>query len=292
MLEFTVDGSFLLGLVTVLKGCLPSFSLRCDSNGMTMQSFEPSNVAVLSLTLPTQAMFFYRCDTPQRLGIVCEPLVAAICDASEGDKATLKKLDDSNEQQTLTVDLVGKQGGAAGGNSHRSCEVPVSDVSSDAESMDLPVDQTYDAVATVRASKLQSALIYLSKFNQQLTLAINKKEVYLSISTDQDQIEVFLQPVKLSCTKEVSSCFHSRLLLKIGKLCLLSEEVVLSMSADTPLRVAYSLRPKNSTGDGRLLFYLAPYGETEADGGEEEEEEVEQEEEAVGGEVGGGEEQA
>eukprot|EP00922_Rhytidocystis_sp_ex-Travisia-forbesii_P054176 GHVS01080370.1.p1 GENE.GHVS01080370.1~~GHVS01080370.1.p1 ORF type:complete len:289 (+),score=39.87 GHVS01080370.1:221-1087(+) len=277
MLEFTVDGSFLLGLVSVLKGCLPSFSLRCDSTGMTTQSFEPSNVAVLSLNLPAQSMLFYRCDTPQRLGIVCEPLVAAISDAVDGDSATLKKLDDVNEQQTLTVDLIGKtQAGIAGGSgSQRTCEVPLADVSSEAESMELPVDQLYDAVATVKATKFQAALLYLAKFNQQLTLAINKKDVCLSISTDQDQVEVYLKPVKIICTTAVSSCFHGRLLLKISKLSLLSEDVILSMSADTPLRLAYSLRPKKKLAavggeEGRVLFYLAPYGEVEAADGEEE----------------------
>eukprot|EP00922_Rhytidocystis_sp_ex-Travisia-forbesii_P014972 GHVS01022399.1.p1 GENE.GHVS01022399.1~~GHVS01022399.1.p1 ORF type:complete len:180 (+),score=34.88 GHVS01022399.1:176-715(+) len=168
MLEFSVDGGFLLGLVSVLKGCLPSFSLRCDATGMFMQSFEPSNVAVLSLHLPAQAMIFYRCDSAQRVGIVCEPLVAAICDASEGDTATLKKLDDSSEQQALTVDLTSKaQASVAGGASHRTCEVPVADVSSEAESMELPVNQSYDSVVTVKANKLQSTLQYLSKFNQQ-----------------------------------------------------------------------------------------------------------------------------
>eukprot|EP00922_Rhytidocystis_sp_ex-Travisia-forbesii_P046471 GHVS01069272.1.p1 GENE.GHVS01069272.1~~GHVS01069272.1.p1 ORF type:complete len:203 (+),score=31.44 GHVS01069272.1:164-772(+) len=173
MLEFTVDGSFLLGLVSVLRGCLPSFSLRCDATGMTTQSFEPSNVAVLSLNLPAHSLLFYRCDTPQRLGIVCEPLVAAISDASDGDNATLKKLDDISEHQTLTVDLVGKaQAGIAGGSGNqRTCEVPLADVSSEAESMELPVDQVYDSVATVKASKFQAALIYLAKFNQQCTEA-------------------------------------------------------------------------------------------------------------------------
>ncbi|KAM5470460.1 proliferating cell nuclear antigen [Microsporum canis] len=211
-----------------------------------------SHVALVSMMLKAEGFSPFRCDRNVALGINLVSLTKVLRAAQDGDVLTLKA-DDTPDVVNLLFESVEKD---------RVSEYDIKLMDIDQEHLAIP-ETDYSATVEMPSAEFRRICGDLNQLSESVLIEASKDGVRFSCqgeigngavtirqNTNVDKPE---QNVSITLTESVALTFSIKYLLNFCKATSLSSKVRLSLSAEVPLLVEYTL-----DGSGYVRFYLAP----------------------------------
>ncbi|EFR04403.1 hypothetical protein MGYG_07409 [Nannizzia gypsea CBS 118893] len=238
--------------VDAVKDLVHDCNFDCNDSGIALQAMDNSHVALVSMMLKAEGFSPFRCDRNVALGINLVSLTKVLRAAQDGDVLTLKA-DDTPDVVNLLFESVEKD---------RVSEYDIKLMDIDQEHLAIP-ETDYSATVEMPSAEFRRICGDLNQLSESVLIEASKDGVRFSCqgeigngavtirqNTNVDKPE---QNVAITLTEPVALTFSIKYLLNFCKATSLSSKVRLSLSAEVPLLVEYTL-----DGSGYVRFYLAP----------------------------------
>ncbi|EEQ29585.1 proliferating cell nuclear antigen [Microsporum canis CBS 113480] len=225
---------------------------RMKEDRARQAAMDNSHVALVSMMLKAEGFSPFRCDRNVALGINLVSLTKVLRAAQDGDVLTLKA-DDTPDVVNLLFESVEKD---------RVSEYDIKLMDIDQEHLAIP-ETDYSATVEMPSAEFRRICGDLNQLSESVLIEASKDGVRFSCqgeigngavtirqNTNVDKPE---QNVSITLTESVALTFSIKYLLNFCKATSLSSKVRLSLSAEVPLLVEYTL-----DGSGYVRFYLAP----------------------------------
>lgn len=246
------DGMLLKKVFDSLVQMVDEVNLDCGESGITMQAMDSSHVSLAMLSLLEPFFERYRCDRPRTLGLklsmVCK--VFKLCNAT--DAVIIRHVDDSD-----TVSFVFE-----GGDEDRLSDFDLKLMNIETDSLGVP-DTKFDAVADIPSKHFTRICGDLAQFSDTINVDISSKEIKFACKGQIGGGSTILKPkdseeekIQLTVVQDISASFAVRYFNHFAKSGLLSNQVRLALTAESPLEVTYDIQGNSDLGC--LKYYLAP----------------------------------
>ncbi|KFL62060.1 proliferating cell nuclear antigen (pcna) [Trichophyton rubrum CBS 118892] len=253
MLEARLEEAAMLKkVVDAVKDLVHDCNFDCNDSGIALQAMDNSHVALVSMMLKAEGFSPFRCDRNVALGINLVSLTKVLRAAQDGDVLTLKA-DDTPDVVNLLFESVEKD---------RVSEYDIKLMDIDQEHLAIP-ETDYSATVEMPSAEFRRICGDLNQLSESVLIEATKDGVRFSCqgeigngavtirqNTNVDKPE---QNVSITLSEPVALTFSIKYLLNFCKATSLSSKVRLSLSAEVPLLVEYTLE-----GSGYVRFYLAP----------------------------------
>lgn len=253
------EGKLLKQIVEATKDLVTDANLDCSATGISMQAMDSSHVSLCAMRLRNDGFEHYRCDRDMNLGLNLGNLAKILKCAQNDDTITLKS-EEGNDTVSFMFETKDQ-------DRISDFEMKLMDI--DSEHLGIP-DQEYKCVVKMPSGEFQRIVRDLSVLGDTCAISCTKEGVKFSVSGDMGTGNVTLrqgesadkdedEQVVIEMDEPVELTFALRYLNFFTKATNLSSQVTLSMSADVPLVVEYTIEEI-----GYVRFYLAPKIDDEA----------------------------
>ncbi|XP_065171456.1 proliferating cell nuclear antigen-like [Atheta coriaria] len=244
-------------VLEAIKDLLNDASFDCSDTGIQLQAMDNSHVSLVSLTLKSDGFDKYRCDRNITMGMNLSSMVKILKCANNDDTVTIKAQDDAD---MVTFMFESKK-------QDKISDYEMKLMNLDQEHLGIPET---DFSCVIRMPSVEFARICrdLAQFGESIVISCTKEGVKFSSSGDIGSANVKLaqtsnfekeeESVTIEMQDPVSLTFACQYLNSFTKATPLSAQVQLSMSADVPLVVEYTVPEL-----GYIRYYLAPKIEEE-----------------------------
>lgn len=260
-----IQGQQLRKILDAVKDLVNEAGWECNPNGMSLQAMDTSHVSLVAAQLKSEAFDKYRCDKPINLGMSLANLSKFLKCAGSDDIITLKASDDCDKIALLFEDK----------NNTETSEYELKLINIDSDYLGIP-EQEYPVEIEMPSAKFQRICKDLSQIGESVTISCVKESVRFSISGDLGTGSVNLnqvssadkpeEDVKIKMVEPICLAFALKYLNQFSKATPLSNRVKLSIRADAPLVVAYSISNDEDEEVGYIRYYLAPKIDDAMDG--------------------------
>ncbi|XP_065168568.1 proliferating cell nuclear antigen-like [Atheta coriaria] len=244
-------------VLEAIKDLLNDASFDCSDTGIQLQAMDNSHVSLVSLTLKSDGFDKYRCDRNITMGMNLSSMVKILKCANNDDTVTIKAQDDAD---MVTFMFESKK-------QDKISDYEMKLMNLDQEHLGIPET---DFSCVIRMPSVEFARICrdLAQFGESIVISCTKEGVKFSSSGDIGSANVKLaqtsnfekeeESVTIEMQDPVSLTFACQYLNSFTKATPLSAQVQLSMFADVPLVVEYTVPEL-----GYIRYYLAPKIEEE-----------------------------
>lgn len=218
---------------------------------------DSSHISLCAMNLESTGFEHYRCDKPISLGLSLTNLAKILKCANNDDSITIRCAEDADVATFIFENS----------KSDKVSEFEFKLMNIDSESLNVP-DKKFDCQVKMASREFRTLMSDLTQLGDSCTIGVSKEGVSFAVSGDlgtgnmtlknSTSVDKDKNGVTIEMTQPVKLSFASRHLLSFTKATALSETVHLSLSADHPLVVEYSM----DAGD--VKFYLAPKLDEEA----------------------------
>ncbi|CAI6332135.1 unnamed protein product [Periconia digitata] len=239
-------------VVDAIKDLVQDCNFDCNDSGIALQAMDNSHVALVSMLLRSESFDPYRIDRNIALGINLGSLTKVLRAAANDDLLVIKA-----EDVPDSVNLVFEAKGA-----DRISEYDIKLMDIDQEHLGIP-DTDYAATVKLPTSEFQRICRDLSALSESVTIRCTKDTVEFEAAGDIGKGRVGLraspnlekpdEAVEIELAEPVELTFSLKYLVNFCKASGLSDRVNLSLSAEVPLLVEYTMQHNSY-----LRFYLAP----------------------------------
>eukprot|EP01119_Soliformovum_irregulare_P006911 TRINITY_DN19320_c0_g1_i1.p1 TRINITY_DN19320_c0_g1~~TRINITY_DN19320_c0_g1_i1.p1 ORF type:complete len:284 (+),score=80.25 TRINITY_DN19320_c0_g1_i1:70-852(+) len=247
------EAGLLKKILDSIKDLVTNARFDCTKAGITLQAMDTTHVSLVSLLLRAGGFDHYRCDTNLSLGINL-PAMAKILKCAGNDDTVTLKADDEGDSVSVVFETR---------NQDKISDFELKLMEIDAERMVIP-DQEYGAVIKLPANEFQKICRDLTTLGDNVMISGTKEGVKFSVNGDAGSGNVTLRPTSAADAKEgdsisinikepVQLTFGLKYLNWFSKATGLSTSVALSLSADIPLVVEYTIEDL-----GYVRYFLAP----------------------------------
>jgi len=239
-------------VLEAIKDLLNDASFDCSDTGIQLQAMDNSHVSLVSLTLKSDGFDKYRCDRNITMGMNLSSMVKILKCANNDDTVTIKAQDDAD---MVTFMFESKK-------QDKISDYEMKLMNLDQEHLGIPET---DFSCVIRMPSIEFARICrdLAQFGESIVICCTKEGVKFSSTGDIGSANVKLaqtsnfekeeESVTIEMQEPVSLTFACQYLNSFTKATPLSPQVQLSMSADVPLVVEYTVPEL-----GYIRYYLAP----------------------------------
>ncbi len=247
-------------LIDIISTMLSDGELIVTNNGLKLRSLEPTRAALIDLFLSKDVCETYTCDEETRLKINFNDLSKLVGRASGDEAVFLRFLADENK---LQVKFKGK--------STRTYSIPLLDqvICETMEEGSIPTDVQIELSTSVLSQAIKDA-----KLIDDLVDFIVQKNgefvIYAESERGDLRIDFEEKATKYDSENDVVATYSIEFLIKILKAGVISETVTIEFSKNSPIVFKFPI--DNDAEKGRIIYFLAPQGETEEE--EEEEEDI------------------
>ena len=239
-------------IVESIKDIVTVVNFDISGAGISFQAMDVSHVALVSLLITSDAFTEYRADRKTTIGVKLLNLHKILKCADNADMITLEC--DQEDPQVLNVKFESHK-------QDKSSKFVLNLVVQDEEQLQLP-DTVYAAKITMPAAEFTRIVREMSQLSENIAIRASKRTVNFEVKGDVTTGDIELKAnnsdrmadyIGIEAEEGVRNSFALSFLNSFCKASCLSEQVTMSMSANTPIVVDY--RIQNS---GYLRFYLAP----------------------------------
>lgn len=248
-----VAGHLLKKVVESVKDLIRQGTWDCSEAGIKLQAMDAAHVCLVAVTLEADEFDSYKCDRAVSLGVDMESLARVLRCAAKDDIITVSTAGAmSPDTVRFTFEATDRE---------RVSEYDLKLMTIEEEHLAIP-DTEYNATLTLPSLELQRVLRDLSQFGDTITILAAKDSVTFSadgslgsgnIKLSQTATKSEDKCVSLDISEPVTLQFACRYLNLFLKAAALSTRVALSLSADIPLKMEFSVGKL-----GTLHYYLAP----------------------------------
>ncbi|KAJ4345216.1 proliferating cell nuclear antigen [Didymosphaeria variabile] len=241
-------------VVDAIKDLVQDCNFDCNDSGINLQAMDNSHVALVSMSLKTDAFSNFRCDRNIALGINLGSLTKVLRAAGNDDVLSIKA-----EDAPDVVNIVFESS-----SQDRISEYDIKLMDIDQEHLGIP-ETDYSAMITMPAAEFQRICRDLSALSESVAIEVSKEGVKFSCTGDigsgsvqlrsNTNVENPKESVEIEMTEPVALTFSLKYLVNFCKASGLSDKVKLKLSAEVPLLVEY---PLTEGTNSFLQFYLAP----------------------------------
>lgn len=220
---------------------------RINNEGISVRAVEPANVTMVSFEISSSAFESYEA-TEGELGIDLLKLSDIIAMAEKGDNVELSL--DENSHKFIIKMQAGKL----------SYTISLLDPSSIKKEPKVPALEL-PAQVVLAGGDLRRAIKAAEKIGEYMTMGTYKDIFYMEAEGDTDKVRLEMTKDQLIDINfgEAHSLFSIEYLTKIIKSAGKSNEVLLELGKDYPLKVSFKI----ADGRGTVKYMLAPRVETE-----------------------------
>ncbi|RWS29053.1 proliferating cell nuclear antigen-like protein, partial [Leptotrombidium deliense] len=251
------QGAILKKILDAIKDLVNEASWDCSSTGMSLQAMDTSHVSLVAVQLKSEGFDKYRCDRSVTLGMNLASLSKILKCAGNDDTITIKAPDDG-DKITLVFDAK---------NESEVAEYEIKLMNLDSEYLGIP-DTTYSVTVKMPAQKFQRICRDLAQIGDAVTISCVKDSVRFAAKGDMGSGTVNLyqtssadkpeDAVHVTMQEPIILSFALKYLNHFAKATPLSSQVTLSLSADVPLVVEYTIVDEDNDEVGSIRYYLAP----------------------------------
>ncbi len=219
-----------------------------NKDGMSLKATDPSQISLVSLSLPASAFKGFEVEQPLKLGVDLNYLNQVMGRAKSGNSLELSVSED-NSKLLVTFS----------GNSKRSFSIPLLDLTT----ADLPMPKIeFSAELKIRAEALQDSFKDAALISTHIVLSVENDSFVLRANSSKGNLEnVYAnkdsQMISLKASEETKSMFPLDYLVSMIKACSSDTEVSVKLKSNAPVEVSYAL------GNGSLSYFLAPRIDTD-----------------------------
>ncbi|KXS18575.1 proliferating cell nuclear antigen [Gonapodya prolifera JEL478] len=246
------QGAILRKCIDAIKDLVTDGNFDCNDSGIALQAMDNSHVALVNLFLRASGFDPYRCDRNLTLGVNLGGFSKVLKCMGNDDVVTVKAEDDGD---TVSLTFESKDGG-------RVSEFELKLVDIDSEHLGIP-DTNYDAIVSMPASEFQRICRDLSVLGESVIIDVSKDGVKFSASGESGtgsitvkqgaSVDKESEGTTINLNSAVQLTFSLKYLQNFSKATALADQVTLSLSADVPLLVEYTIGEV-----GYVRYYLAP----------------------------------
>jgi len=234
------------------KSCIDSIvnlidegSFEITSNGISLKAMDPSQIAMVSFSIPKSAFSSYKIDETTKLGINFDSM-SKILSRSRG-KDKLKMMLDENK---LVLEFLGED--------KRSFKLPLINVQEGAQK---EPRIEFDAVVKMKAGQFKEILGDAALLSSHVVLDANNKGFFVEVHGDSGDLRVERDKtgeatLNVEVKKDSRATFPLQFLEDMVKACPDDQSLSLHLKTNSPIKVEYSI------GEAKLVYYLAPRIET------------------------------
>ena len=247
------DGQVLKKVVDAIKDLVTDVNLEVSDAGISLQAMDSSHVALVSLKLKQDGFAIYRTERQITLGLSITNLSKIMKLVNNNDSITLSCQGPEPTHLKIICESP---------NQDRRTEFSLNLISLDSENLGIP-ETSYQSEITMHSAEFSKLCRELYSLSETVTFEITQSYVKFAIDGEVGTGNILIKtggedtaingPLTDANRDAVSLSFALRYLNLFNKAYTLSQQVKISMSADTPLVVEYEVENM-----GELKFYLAP----------------------------------
>lgn len=238
-------------LIEAIKDIVSEINLECTPSGINLQAMDASHVALVTVSLNYDGFEDYRCDKTISLGINVKSFWSLMKCGGNEDTLTLKSEPDSS---VVNIRFENKK-------LKKCCDFSLNLITIDSEHLGIP-ETSYGSMVTISSNEFNRITKELSGLSETVNIETNKN--YVAFSVQSDNVSGYIkietndsmsqeESTVVKVEEPVNLAFALRYLNMFTKATSLSEQVVLYLSSEYPLKVEYKL-----SNLGTLKYYLAP----------------------------------
>jgi len=234
------------------KSCIDSIvnlidegSFEITSNGISLKAMDPSQIAMVSFSIPKSAFSSYKIDETTKLGINFDSMSKILARSRGKDK--LKMMLDENK---LVLEFLGED--------KRSFKLPLINVQEGAQK---EPRIEFDAVVKIKAGQFKEILGDAALLSSHIVLEASSKGFSVEVHGDSGDLRVERDKTgeatqHIEVKKDSRATFPLQFMEDMVKACPDDGVLSLNLKTNSPIKVEYSI------GEAKLVYYLAPRIET------------------------------
>lgn len=246
MLEIVVeDAKFWRSCIEAIVNLIDEGVLEAKADGISLKAMDPSQIAMVSFSIPKGSFSSYRVDEATKLGLNFEDLAKILSRTREKERLRM-----TLEENKLDLEF--------SGDTRRKFKVPLLDISAGPQK-EPKID--YDAIVRVNGGQFKEILRDVSLVSSHIVLEATEKGFYVNAKGDSMDLRVESEKAtpmiaELNVRKPARATFPLEFLDNIAKACPSEAQLTLHLKTNAPVKVEYAI------GDASLTYYLAPRIET------------------------------
>jgi len=242
MFEIEVeDARFWKECIDAIVNLIDEGVLEVKPEGIFLKAMDPSQIAMVSFSVPSKSFASYKADSVERIGINFDNL-AKILARTRGKE----RLKIAREENKLDLDFVGE--------SMRKFKIPLLDLSAGPQK---EPKIEYDAAVKINGGQFKEILRDASLISSHLALEATEAGFFVEARGDAADLRIengkTAQMIsEMSVKKPARATFPLQFLDDIAKACPNDALLTLHLKTNAPIKVEYMI------GDASLIYYLAP----------------------------------
>jgi len=244
MFKFAVDDAKRYKNATdAIVNLIDEGQLEVSADGLFLRAMDPSQIAMVSFSMPKSAFSDYNAPTPSaKVGLNFDNL-SKILSRTRG----AEKLEISREDNKLQLRFVGNR-------RKRSFKVPILDMPAGANK-EPPIQ--HDAAIRINGSTFRESLRDASLVGSHISLEANEQGFFIEVHGDTSDLteeneQASENIIEMKVTKPAKATFPLQYLEDIVKACPDGGALTIHLATNKPLKAEYEVE------SAKVVYYLAP----------------------------------
>jgi len=246
MLEIEIeDARYWKNCIDSIVNLIDEGNLEIGTNGISLKAMDPSQIAMVSFSIPKSSFSKYKVDETTKIGINFDNMSKVLSRSRGKDK--LMMMVDENK---LVLEFLG--------DDKRNFKLPLIDVQEGAQK---EPKIEFDALVKIKAGQFKEILGDAALLSSHVVLEASSKGFFVEVHGDSGDLRVEREKtgeatLNIEVKKDSRATFPLQFLGDMVKACPDDESLSLHLKTNAPIKVEYGI------GDAKLIYYLAPRIET------------------------------
>jgi len=235
------DAKFIKDCVDAIVNLIDEGILEVKPEGITLKAMDPSQIAMVSFSVPKASFSSYKVEAPEKVGLNFDNLAKIL--ARTRGKERLKM---TREENKLCLEFIGGE--------TRRFKVPLLDLSAGPQK---EPKIEYDATLKINAGQFKDMLRDATLISSHIALEATEAGFFVEARGDSADLHTESGKTgagvsELTVKKPAKANFPLQFLDDIAKACPNDVSLMLNLKTNAPIKVEYAI------GDASLTYYLAP----------------------------------
>ena len=243
MFRFVVeDAKKFKSAIDAIVNLIDEGTLEISSTGISLKAMDPSQISMVSFSMPKEAFVEYEVSDPDRVGINFDNFSKILARSRSGEKLEIYR-----EENKVTLKF-------SSGKKRRAFKIPILEMSAGiSREPKVDADVSIKMLGAnfkeqIKDAALVSSHVSLNATPEGFRIDVHGDSSDLLVEQEKDSEEI----ISLEAKKEAKATFPLQYLDDITKACPESNPISLNLKTNAPVRIEYEV------SGAKLTYYLAP----------------------------------